>query len=93
MTTRQRPRLWVKIRGAMAGDGDFQRLGPYVLLARAQLAGAGAPAHLPMGELLMSERRFDPAEQEFAEAARLDPGEGRATRLLTLVRETRSGRP
>ena len=63
------------------------------LARQAANAGARAPAHLLMGEVLMSERRFDQAEQEFAEAARQDPGEGRATRLLTLVRETRSGRP
>jgi tetratricopeptide (TPR) repeat protein len=63
------------------------------LARQAANAGARAPAHLLIGEVLMSERRFDQAEQEFAEAARLDPGEGRASRLLTLVRETRSGRP
>jgi hypothetical protein len=63
------------------------------LARQAANAGARAPAHLLMGQVLMSERRFDEAEQEFAEAARLDPGDKRATRLLTLVRETRSGRP
>jgi hypothetical protein len=63
------------------------------LARQAADAGARAPAHLLMGQVLMSERRFDEAEQEFAEAARLDPGDGRAIRLLTLVRETRSGRP
>jgi hypothetical protein len=63
------------------------------LARQAANAGARAPAHLLIGQVLMSERRFDEAEQEFAEAARLDPGDGRATRLLTLVRETRSGRP
>src|SRR4051812_128559 len=39
--TRQRPRLWVNIRGAMAGDGDFQRLGPYVLLRTSGAGGMG----------------------------------------------------
>jgi hypothetical protein len=73
---------------------DVGETGAALALARQAVnAGARAPAHLLMGQVLMSERRFDQAEQEFAEAARLDPGDGRATRLLTLVRETRSARP
>jgi hypothetical protein len=63
------------------------------LARQAANAGARAPAHVLMGKVMMSERRFDEAEQEFAEAVRLDPGDGRAARLLTLVRETRGGRP
>jgi cytochrome c-type biogenesis protein CcmH/NrfG len=46
-----------------------------------------------MGKVMMSERRFDEAEREFAEAVRLDPGDAKAARLLALVRETRSGGP
>ena len=38
---RQRPRLWVKIRGAMAGDGEFRRCGPYVLLRTSGAGGMG----------------------------------------------------
>ena len=65
-----------------------------IALARqAANAGARAPAHVLMGKVLMSERRFDEAEREFAEAVRLDPADARAARLLALVRETRSGRP
>ena len=63
------------------------------LARQAANAGARAPAHVLMGKVLMSEGRFDEAEQEFAEAVRLDPGDTRAARLLALVRETRSGKP
>ena len=41
----------------------------------------------------MSERRFDEAEQAFAEAVRLDSRDAVAARLLALVRETRSDEP
>ena len=63
------------------------------LARQAANAGARAPAHVLMGKVLMSEGRFDEAEQEFAEAVRLDPGDTRAAHLLALVRETRSGKP
>jgi hypothetical protein len=60
------------------------------LAGEAARAGARASAHLLMGQVMMSERRFDEAEREFAEAVRLDPGDAKAARLLALVRETRS---
>jgi serine/threonine-protein kinase len=63
------------------------------LARQAVSAGARAPAHVLMGKVMMSERRFDEAEREFAEAVRLDPGDARAARLLALVRETRSSGP
>jgi len=63
------------------------------LARQAAGAGARAPVHLLMGKVMMSERRFDEAEREFAEAVRLDPGDTKAARLLALVRETRSGGP
>ena len=63
------------------------------LARQAAGAGAGASAHVLMGKVMMSERRFDEAEREFAEAVRLDPGDAKAARLLGLVRETRSGGP
>ncbi len=63
------------------------------LARQAAGAGARAPAHVLMGKVMMSERRFDEAEREFAEAVRLDPGDAKAARLLALVRETRSGGP
>ena len=59
------------------------------LARQAARAGVRAPAHVLMGKVMMSERRFDEAEREFAEAVRLDPGDARAARLLALVRETR----
>jgi serine/threonine protein kinase len=61
------------------------------LARQAASAGAQAPAQILMGKVLMSERRLDEAEHAFAEAARLDPADARAARLLALVRETRSG--
>ena len=60
---------------------------------QAALAGAPAPAHLLMGKVMMSERRFDEAEHEFADAVRLDPDSERAAELLDLVRENRRGAP
>jgi len=63
------------------------------LARQAATAGARAPAHLLMGKVFMSERRFDEAEHEFAEAVRLDPNDPKAARLLALVRETRSSGP
>jgi len=62
-----------------------------VLARQAASAGARAPAHVLMGNVMMSERRFDEAEREFAEAVRLDPGDAQAARLLALVREARGG--
>jgi len=56
-------------------------------------AGARASAHVLMGRVMMSERRFDEAEQAFAEAVRLDSRDAVAARLLALVRETRSDEP
>jgi serine/threonine-protein kinase len=61
------------------------------LARQAASAGARAPAHVLMGEVMMSERRYDEAEQEFAQAVRLDPGDAKAASMLALVRETRSG--
>jgi hypothetical protein len=63
------------------------------LARQAANAGARAPAHVLMGKVMMSERRFDEAEREFAEAVRLDPGDARAARMLALVRETRGNTP
>jgi serine/threonine-protein kinase len=61
------------------------------LARQAARAGVRAPAHVLMGEVMMSERRFDEAEGEFAEAVRLDPGDARAAQLLALVRDNRGG--
>jgi serine/threonine-protein kinase len=63
------------------------------LARQAMGAGARGPAHILMGKVFMSERRYDDAEREFAEAVRLDPNDARAARLLALVRDTRRGGP
>jgi Flp pilus assembly protein TadD len=63
------------------------------LARQAMAGGARAPAHILMGKVMMSEHRFDEAEQEFAEAVRLDPHDTKAARLLALVRDTRRGGP
>jgi serine/threonine-protein kinase len=73
---------------------DVGETGTALALAhQAAAVGGAAPAHILMGKVLMSERRFDEAERAFAEAVRLDPGDARAARLLALVRETRRGGP
>jgi serine/threonine-protein kinase len=63
------------------------------LARRAAGVGASASAHVLIGKVMMSERRFEEAEQEFAKAVDLDPRDGVASRLLALVRENRSGGP
>jgi serine/threonine-protein kinase len=71
--------------------GDTQTA--LALARQAAAAGARGAAHILMGKVMMSERRFDEAENAFAEAVRLDPHDARAARLLSLVRETRRGGP
>jgi hypothetical protein len=71
--------------------GDTQAA--LALARQAAAAGARAAAHILMGKVMMSERRFDEAEREFAEAVRLDPNDAKAAHLLSLVRETRSAGP
>ena len=63
------------------------------LASQAAAAGAQGPAHVLMGKVMMSERRFAEAEQHFAEAVRLDPGDAKAAQLLAFVRETQRGGP
>jgi serine/threonine-protein kinase len=63
------------------------------LARQAAGAGARAPAHVLMGKALMSERHFAEAEQAFAEAVRVDPGDAEAAQLLAFVREARRGGP
>jgi Flp pilus assembly protein TadD len=71
--------------------GDTQTA--LALARQAAAAGARGAAHVLTGQVMMSERRFDEAEREFAEAVRIDPNDTKAARLLSLVRETRSGGP
>ena len=61
------------------------------LARQAVRVGVRARAHVLMGKVMMSERRFDEAEREFAEAVRLEPGDASAARLLELVRDNRGG--
>ena len=51
-------------------------------------AGAGAPAHVLMGTLLVNLHNYKDAEPELAEAIRLDPENDEAHRLLLLLRRT-----
>jgi serine/threonine protein kinase len=51
--------------------------------------GAGGPAYILIGTIMMNQRHYDDAEQAFAEAARSDPKDARAARLLAMVREIR----
>jgi serine/threonine protein kinase len=52
-------------------------------------AGAGAPAQLVIGTVMMNRRRYDEAERAFAEATRLAPGDQTAARLLAMIRDIR----
>src|SRR5207248_2996370 len=72
-------------------DDLFERGNTAGALARTRqaiTAGAGAPAHLLMGTLLINLRNYKAAEPELAEALRLDPKNTEAHRLLSLLRST-----
>jgi hypothetical protein len=58
-----------------------------VLTKQARIAGAGAPAHVLRGAILMSESKLTDAERELVEAVRLDPGNAQAKSLLGVARE------
>ncbi len=69
----------------------FERGNTAGALARARqaiAAGAGAPAHVLLGTLLVSLHNYKDAEPELAEAIRLDPDNDEAHRLLLLLRRT-----
>ncbi|HVV49226.1 MAG TPA: serine/threonine-protein kinase [Polyangia bacterium] len=65
-----------------AGAGDEG-----IALARqAARRGAGAPAHVLIGTILMSKHDVPAAEREFAEAVKLDPNDEEARRLLDFAK-------
>jgi serine/threonine-protein kinase len=60
----------------------------FTLARQAAAAGAGAPAHLLLGTLLINQHNYVAAVPELETAARLDPRNGEARRLLALLRKT-----
>ncbi len=78
---------------------DFDRGDLALSLALARQAareGAGAPAYVLIGTIMMNEHRDDEAEAAFAQATLCSPKDPRAARLLAMVREIRkmsAGRP
>jgi serine/threonine protein kinase len=70
--------LWIKgnVQGAMTRAHE------------AEAAGAGAPAHILLGMVLMNRQDFEAAEPELREALRLDPQNADAERLLALLRKS-----
>jgi serine/threonine-protein kinase len=59
--------------------------GAYTLAREALAAGAGAPAHVLLGALLINMKNFTAAEPELATAVRLDPRNAEARRMLALL--------
>jgi eukaryotic-like serine/threonine-protein kinase len=78
---------------------DFDRGDLALSLALARRAardGAGAPAYVLIGTIMMNEHRDDEAESAFTQATLCTPKDPRAARLLAMVREIRkvsAGRP
>jgi eukaryotic-like serine/threonine-protein kinase len=62
--------------------------GAYALARQAVAAGAGAPAHVLLGALLINMKNYAAAEPELATAARLDPHNTEARRMLALLDRT-----
>jgi len=60
----------------------------YTLARQAAAAGAGAPAHVLLGTLLISMRNYTGAGAELETAVRLDARDAEARRMLALVRKT-----
>ena len=86
-----------KVLSEAQDDFDRGDLTTALTLARdAAHDGAGSPAYILIGTIMMNGRRYAEAERAFAEAARRNPTDDRATRLLAMVREIRKmgdGRP
>jgi Flp pilus assembly protein TadD len=71
---------------------DFDRGDLALSLALARQAahgGAGAPAYVLIGTIMMNEHRDDEAECAFIQATLCTPKDPRADRLLAMVREIR----
>jgi Flp pilus assembly protein TadD len=66
--------------------------GAYALARKAVAEGAGAPAHVLLGALLINMKNYAAAEPELAAAARLDPRNTEARRMLALLRKTAAER-
>jgi hypothetical protein len=66
--------------------------GAYTLAREALAAGAGAPAHVLLGALLINMRNYAAAEPELATAVRLDPRNAEARRMLALLHRTSAER-
>jgi serine/threonine-protein kinase len=64
----------------------------YTLARQALAAGAGTPAHVLLGTLLINMRSYAAAETELATAVRLDPRNAEARRMLALLHKTASER-
>jgi tetratricopeptide (TPR) repeat protein len=62
--------------------------GAYALARQAVAAGAGAPAHVLLGALLINMKNYAAAEPELATATRLDPHNAEARRMLALLDRT-----
>ena len=62
--------------------------GAYALAREALAAGAGAPAHVLLGTLLINMRNYAAAEPELATAVQLDPRNAEARRMLALLHKT-----
>ena len=60
--------------------------GALVLAKQAAAAGGGADAHVLIGTVLLKKKQRREAEREFEEALRLNPENGKASKLLQLVR-------
>ncbi len=60
----------------------------YALARQALAAGAGAPAHVLLGALLINMKNYAAAKPELATAARLDPRNAEARRMLALLDRT-----
>jgi serine/threonine protein kinase len=60
----------------------------YALARQAAAAGAGAPAHVLLGALLINMKNYAAAKPELAAAARLDPRNTEARRMLALLDRT-----
>lgn len=70
---------------------DRGELATALTLARdAAHDGAGGPAYILIGTIMMNGRHYDEAERAFTEAVRLAPEDARAARLLAVVKEIRN---
>jgi eukaryotic-like serine/threonine-protein kinase len=66
--------------------------GAYALAREALAAGAGAPAHVLLGALLINMKNYAAAEPELATAVQLDPRNAEARRMLALLHRTSAER-